>query len=186
MRSIRLMFTLPIALGCLSCQSKVVDDVTFLMSDQREAQYWRSVNDNVMGGVSTGAILFDQQQAQFSGKISLENNGGFSSVTRKIEPLPAHVKQVTIDVEGDGKLYQLRLNTLIQGYRLGYRHRFQTEAGKRLRITVPIAHFVATFRGRRLPQAPRLSPELISEFGFLITSKKAEAFKLNIYQISFN
>lgn len=42
---------------------------------------YRAVNDNVMGGISSGSfILISGVGGMFSGRLSLENNGGFSSV----------------------------------------------------------------------------------------------------------
>jgi Complex I intermediate-associated protein 30 (CIA30) len=42
---------------------------------------WRSVNDDVMGGVSTSSFqILTNGGAVFSGVVSLENNGGFASV----------------------------------------------------------------------------------------------------------
>lgn len=40
---------------------------------------WRIVNDGVMGGLSQGKIRFDDEGMIFSGYVSLENNGGFTS-----------------------------------------------------------------------------------------------------------
>ena len=181
-----------ISLAILSCswfgysESLNMSDLTFTMSDKNEARYWRSVNDNVMGGVSQGGIRFDGEYTVFFGKISLENNGGFSSVTRQIPQLPANIEQITLDVTGDGKTYQLRLNTILQGYRIGYRQKFQTQANQRLTIKLAIKDFIATYRGRIISDAPELGPELVKEVGFLISNKKAEAFKLKIHQIEFN
>ncbi|GHP02833.1 hypothetical protein PPROV_000158800 [Pycnococcus provasolii] len=40
---------------------------------------WRVVNDNVMGGVSTSAVKISNDQLNFKGNISFDNNGGFAS-----------------------------------------------------------------------------------------------------------
>jgi hypothetical protein len=52
-----------------------------------ETEGWRITNDSVMGGKSAGHFILQQNYALFSGNISLENNGGFSSVYRSISPL---------------------------------------------------------------------------------------------------
>ena len=42
---------------------------------------WQIVNDDVMGGVSTSAFrLTTNSTVLFTGRVSLENNGGFASV----------------------------------------------------------------------------------------------------------
>jgi hypothetical protein len=40
---------------------------------------WRVIVDGVMGGLSTGKATFTKNSVVFTGSISLENNGGFSS-----------------------------------------------------------------------------------------------------------
>ena len=45
------------------------------------ARKWQAVNDNVVGGVSDGRFKITADSTlEFSGKLSLENNGGFASV----------------------------------------------------------------------------------------------------------
>merc|ERR1712130_903831 len=44
---------------------------------------WKIVNDDVMGGVSQGASRAAKNVMVFEGNVSLENNGGFSSVQMK-------------------------------------------------------------------------------------------------------
>lgn len=46
---------------------------------------WRSVNDGVMGGLSAGGMEQSDEGLKFVGRLSLENNGGFSSARRLVE-----------------------------------------------------------------------------------------------------
>lgn len=47
----------------------------------RDLQHdWRALNDGVMGGRSIGRVEYGRSSMKWAGKISLENNGGFSSV----------------------------------------------------------------------------------------------------------
>ncbi len=59
-------------------ESEVLPGV-LLFDFQPGSERWNSVDDNVMGGVSSsnGRIL-DEGYLLFSGNMSLENNGGFS------------------------------------------------------------------------------------------------------------
>lgn len=41
---------------------------------------WYAVNDTVMGGVSDGDVLFEEDSMIFEGEVSTDNNGGFASV----------------------------------------------------------------------------------------------------------
>ena len=42
---------------------------------------WRITNDGVMGGQSEGHYTIQDNTMTFNGTISLENNGGFSSIS---------------------------------------------------------------------------------------------------------
>ena len=49
---------------------------------------WQIVNDVVMGGKSSSTITINKEgHGQFSGTVSTENNGGFSSVRHIFKPV---------------------------------------------------------------------------------------------------
>ena len=54
-------------------------DFTFDFGNGKNGQEWRVVNDGVMGGLSRGKVEFTENSFIFSGSVSLENNGGFTS-----------------------------------------------------------------------------------------------------------
>jgi len=139
----------------------------------QEVDRWRITNDGVMGGLSNGDMSFYQDHVVFSGDISLDNNGGFSSVFRSVDNLTQSLDNLVIDIEGDGQAYQLRVVVYINGYRLAYKHDFQTVANKREKFTFNFSDFKATFRGRIMTNAPLLKSEDIREVGFLMTKKVA-------------
>lgn len=45
-----------------------------------ELSTWRALNDGVMGGRSVGNVSYSRSTLKWEGQVSLENNGGFSSV----------------------------------------------------------------------------------------------------------
>ncbi|WP_259364801.1 MULTISPECIES: CIA30 family protein [unclassified Colwellia] len=152
---------------------------------KQENGRWRITNDGVMGGLSNGEMIFAQDHGIFSGSISLDNNGGFSSVFRAVDNLPQSYKKLVINTEGDGQAYQLRLIIYVNGYRLAYKHDFKTVANKRENHIFELADFKATFRGRAIPNAPLLNSEDIKEVGFLMTKKVPGQFSLSIFTLSF-
>jgi len=151
----------------------------------QEDGFWRITNDGVMGGKSTGDIRFEQNRGIFSGYISTENNGGFSSVYRPVSTPSNQTDTVFIDVEGDGQPYQLRLALNINGYRVNYKHEFETKKGVREQHVFNLNDFRATFRGRLILDAPKINAQRIREIGFLINKKDAGEFKLAVYSLSF-
>ena len=91
----------------------------FDFSSDSEINNWRVVDDVVMGGRSSGNFsLTDEGHAKFSGDVSIENNGGFSSV-RYGFPSQVDVQKyskVRLKVKGDGKNYQFRVKEKSRDY----------------------------------------------------------------------
>ncbi len=154
-------------------------------TEKQSINSWRITNDGVMGGRSAGRFVFKQDKGIFFGDISLDNNGGFSSVFKEVEPLVENIKTVTIDVEGDGLTYQLRMVVNLNGYRLAYKHNVETVAGQRDKLTFTLADFQASFRGRSIDNAPILKSEDIREVGFLVSRITAGAFSLSVFSLNF-
>lgn len=150
-----------------------------------EHQKWSAINDNVMGGISTGGLIYDSKQSLFKGDLSLENNGGFSSINRSLESLNPAVNNVELSFVGDGRTYQLRFTTWKDGYRTNYKHSFETIKGEQLKKVFRLEDFQAVFRGRLLNNAPELKAQDIKQFGFLIADKQPLPFELKLLQIQF-
>jgi hypothetical protein len=159
---------------------------TVYLGNQANANDWRITNDGVMGGRSQGYITLNQDHGLFTGNISLDNNGGFSAMFTPIQALKKNTKKVTVDIKGDGQIYQLRMIMYSNGYRISYNKAVTTQKDIRQTMTYQLSDFVATFRGRNIPNAPELTPDKIREIGFLMTKKKAGPFSIAIYQVNFN
>ncbi len=151
--------------------------------DKREAALWHAINDDVMGGRSQGEIVFKNGLCVFSGDISLENNGGFSSVFKHIEPLSQKIDRLTIDVIGDGLTYQLRVITYVDGYRLAYKHHFATSSNKLERFVFLLKDFIPSFRGRIIDNAPELKAENIQQIGLLVKNNTEGPFSLRLCKL---
>ena len=55
-------------------------EVIYDFSEKSSLRYWSVVDDGVMGGVSQGSLRINYEVWVFSGYVSLENYGGFSSI----------------------------------------------------------------------------------------------------------
>ncbi|RMF84799.1 MAG: CIA30 family protein, partial [Planctomycetota bacterium] len=104
----------------------------FSFDDRQAGDSWRAVNDNVMGGVSTGRVrITDGGILEFSGSISLENNGGFASIrSRRADIDLSEFDGLLIRVRGDGKRYDFNLRTDVLIMAGSYRAKFQTDADR--------------------------------------------------------
>ena len=165
-------------------KSESVEVYMIDFSSQEEGR-WRITNDGVMGGLSYGEMSFYPDHGVFSGDISLDNNGGFSSVFRSVANIPESFDKLVVDTMEDGQAYQLRLVIYINGYRLAYKHEFQTVANNREKFTLKLSDFEATFRGRTITNAPLLNAKDIREVGFLMTKKDVGKFSLSVFELIF-
>lgn len=143
---------------------------------------WYVVDDRVMGGRSQGNVeLSEEGYGIFQGTVSLENNGGFSSIRTRMEGLETKGYSVfKIRLKGDGKNYQFRVRSQLNE-RHSYQYEFPT-TGEWQEVTVPFDQMIPTFRGRQL-SLPNYPGENLRECSFLISNKKNESFRLEIDRI---
>lgn len=147
-----------------------------------DARKWQVVNDDVMGGVSSAKMGIDKEgYGVFAGHVSLDNNGGFSSVryVAGTTGIKGYSKFV-INLKGDGKPFQFRVKSASNTY-YSYYFNFET-TGQWQKIKIPFNKMTPSFRGRDLDMA-NFSGEYLEEIGFLIGNKKEEDFKLMIDNI---
>lgn len=143
---------------------------------------WYVVNDGVMGGLSQGNLNINKKgHAVFEGKVSLDNNGGFTSIRHNFEQKEVTGKtKAVLRIKGDGKSYQFRVKTNSND-RYSYIYTFETSE-KWETIEIPLDEMYPSFRGRKLDM-PNFPIEKLSEIIFLIANKKAEGFSLEIDKI---
>lgn len=155
--------------------------VTDFSNFEQERDRWRGVDDTVMGGVSQGDFAVTEQGiGLFSGVLSLENNGGFSSVRRASDDVDfSAASGLSLRVRGDGRRYQLRLQTA-DAEGISYRSEFETTADEWQIVQVPFDSFEPVFRGRIVADAPPLNSAAIEQVGFLIADQKSGAFELEV------
>lgn len=154
--------------------------VLFDFEDTNVAEVWRTVNDRVMGGRSIGRIKAIDSKLEFFGTLSLENNGGFASIRALQNNMALSPDEtVVLRVRGDGRQYQFNLftETNLGGY--SYRQPFDTQKGQWIEVRLPVDRFLATWRGREVPDQ-KLSPKNVKGMGFLLGDKKAGPFKLEV------
>lgn len=156
-------------------------DPVFIFDFNKECDMtkWYVVNDGVMGGKSKGKFeLNPAGHGVFSGFISLDNNGGFSSIRHNFDAVNVSAfKRIAIRLKGDGKKYQLRIKSKSSDY-YSYVQYFDT-SGEWQTVEILLKDFYPTFRGMTL-NMPNFPGEVMAELGFLFGQKKVENFKLEI------
>jgi len=166
-----------------SDSTKIVID----FKDAKEVRLWSAINDDVMGGLSEGkASITEDGYLLFSGNLSLENNGGFSSI-RMIPPeIDFGVyKGARIRVKGDGRSYQFRLRTSRRFDGAAYKSEFHTIPEKWIEIDLYFDSFLPVYRGKILKNAEPLDPAEIRQIGLLIADKSEGSFELFVDRIEF-
>ncbi len=151
-------------------------------AEAEELDSWYIVDDGVMGGLSQGYLNHTAQgYATYSGDISLDNNGGFSSIRKTIrgQDISGYTYAI-LKVNGDGKKYQFRIKSSRRDYH-SYVYDFQTTEGWE-EIVIPLTEMKPQFRGRRLG-IPKYDATTLSEIAILIGNKKVESFSLKIQEI---
>lgn len=162
--------------------SSINSKIIFDFDKNSNIKDWIIIDDVVMGGESLSTFKLNEDGfGVFEGSVSLDNNGGFSSVRYRFQK--TELKQFTsivVKLRGDGKEYQVRIKSNYNDY-YSYIMPFST-SGEWQEIKIPLKDMYPSWRGRRLNQ-PNFSEDLINEITFLIGNKKNENFKLLIDKI---
>ena len=156
--------------------------IIFDFNKKSDVSDWRIVDDVVMGGRSSGRFELNKEgNGVFSGTVSLQNNGGFSSVRYPFnkKELGNYTKFV-LRVKGDGKKYQFRVKSDRNDYH-SYIATIQT-TGEWQTVEILFSEMSPGFRGRTL-NMDNYPGERMNEIAFLIGNKKRESFKIEIDNI---
>lgn len=140
------------------------------------------MNDSVMGGISHSSLRQGEHGMIFEGLISLENNGGFSSMRSPTKCLHG-TQLIELIAKGDDKRYKLVLRTELAP-RVTYVADF-IAASTWQTHRFNLSQFKSTFRGQDV-NAPTLSFSDVIEFGILISNKQAGSFALQIKTLQFS
>lgn len=155
-----------------------------ILSINMDVEPWRSINDGVMGGLSAGDMSQAEEGLKFSGRLSLENNGGFSSVRRLLSQDVSKATGVRFQVRGDGREYQFRIRQSAGFDGVSWSASFSSSEDWQ-QVDIALDQFTPVFRGRTVPQAGPVVPSEIQQIGFLLADKTAGPFEMEIRSIEF-
>ena len=146
------------------------------------AQKWQAVNDGVMGGVSEGRFKITADKTmEFSGRLSLENNGGFASVRTKLTNFDIRGGDtLVVRVKGDGREYVLNIYTKSRRMAFSYRAPLPTMRDEWMEVSVPLDEFIPTSFGNRVQGMGPVEPDQINSLGFMLSDKQPGPFKLEV------
>jgi NADH dehydrogenase [ubiquinone] 1 alpha subcomplex assembly factor 1 len=156
--------------------------VLFDFADPAGMRGWQVENDVVMGGRSAGKLARSADgHLIFRGEVSLENNGGFSSIQNNFAPINVSgYRHAVIRLRGDGKDYRFIVES-DPNARHYYVAEFTT-TGDWQEIKIPLRKMYPMRRGDRL-SIPDYPAETMSQVRFMIANGRAESFQLEIASI---
>jgi monofunctional biosynthetic peptidoglycan transglycosylase len=167
------------------CVASVSAD-PFNLDFESEMVEWMVVVDGVMGGRSTGQVArVEPGVLQFSGELSLANNGGFSQMRSDVSGDQfAGMRGIEIMVRGDGRTYNFDIrcaNARVMAG--GFQRSFDTTGGEWTVIRLPFDEFRLYTFGRPVPDAPAIVPTMIESIGVTLSDKQQGPFRLEIASI---
>jgi hypothetical protein len=162
--------------------------ILFDFNDQNDTSDWFNQNDTVMGGVSDSATTWVDGQLVFSGNLSLDNNGGFTStfgpVNDQLPTLMSGADAIIVTARGDGQTYLMQIRS---SDNTRYIQRFTTVADVEQDYILPLADFESVdWRLSVIPNAAPIDTNTIGQLGFYLLDKQVGPFELAISMIRTN
>jgi NADH dehydrogenase [ubiquinone] 1 alpha subcomplex assembly factor 1 len=150
-----------------------------LFEFSRNQSLWYVRNDSVMGGISSSQFRVQNGLLEFSGRIRLENGGGFAGLrtTSGRYDLSGFVG-VRLRLRGDGKRYAFQVGDDVSS-RISHWFDFGTKAGVWQEISVPFTAMRAR-RSGELVKVRALDKSRIAFFGLITRTAQASRFKIEV------
>ena len=143
---------------------------------------WYVQNDTVMGGVSSSELSWNDGDLLFSGNLSTDNNGGFTSMRGPVVPfIPASgLTAISVVAQGDGRTYLMQIRTDTDSYILRF-----TPVETMSETLLALTDFTATdWRLSPIPDRPPLVSEAVRQVAVYLVDKQVGEFVLRLRSIS--
>lgn len=151
------------------------------------SQDWRVLSDSVMGGLSYGRIQYMENSLQFKGEVSLENNGGFSSIRSHWSEMDlSRFETVSMRFKSKGQAFAFTLEKDQRWYLPYFKKEFTSDSEDWQEVTLKLSDFNEYRIGRMTEN--KLSKENLKDIlriGIVTNSKKKSPFELEIDYIVF-
>ena len=174
---------------CILCTfyAQASDVIRFNFGQNKDGNNWQITNDGVMGGLSIGKTRFKENSILFTGTVSLENNGGFTSFRTPFQAFDlTKVQKVEIRYRSKGQDMGIMLENSRQFFRPYFKYDLVQTDNEWTTVMIDISEFKLYVLGRKGNQ--KIASDFLSSvlrIG-LITSSKAEGpFSFEIDYLSF-
>ena len=164
-----------------------LDNLKIDFGKKKSGRNWRVVNDGVMGGLSEGDAVLTDNSILFKGKVSLDNNGGFSSLRSNFSRKAlANYDQVKIRYRSDGITLAMTLSVSRRWYIPNYKTSLVSTGGAWETKVINLKDFRKHYIGK--PMNEMMSDEALNQvirLGFITDEKKYGDFEFEIDYIEF-
>lgn len=156
------------------------------MESAEAVSMWRSVNDGVMGGLSSGGPRFEDGQMVFEGVINTDG-GGFSSIRAGVaRGAFQDMSAIKFRVKSDGRIYKVTFRT---DARRGWREvSFQaplplTKPGEWEEVVVPFTLLKPSIFGRPVGGV-EFDPAQVQSVGIILADGQDGPFRLGVSEMA--
>ena len=146
---------------------------------------WMVINDNVMGGRTQATKTITDSSLLLNGILSLENNGGFSSIRATNSADLSDYKTVTIQYKSDYD-FAFRLELYREFWLPNYKVFLSNSKNKWITKSFKLADFKQSIMGKDVNE--KITEEQLASvirMGFITAEKSETAFVLEIDSIVF-
>lgn len=148
---------------------------------------WAVINDVVMGGRSLGKVNFENNSMHFKGSISLENNGGFSSLKSPFSTFNLSAqKRVEIRYRSSEIPMAITMEVSRAWYETYYRHALPSTEGEWKTLKLSLNDFQGQSVGRKTgTMLGKNELERIIRLGFINEGKGPGEFDFEVDYLTF-
>ena len=170
--------------------------VLFEFATAQSVNGWSSVDDSVMGGISASTTTWVETDGSgallFSGRMTTEQNGGFTSTLgpsdQRLGQVATGATALGVSAIGDGRTYVMQLRAGRSGqdrWIARFTPTSTTGASNATLVSIPIDSFAPVSRFLRpiTPNSP-LDPSTIEQIGIYLIDEQVGNFRLAIEQIT--
>lgn len=154
---------------------------------KKDGKNWQVVNDGVMGGLSQGKAVLTENTVLFKGKVSLDNNGGFSSLRSSYSNKElSNYKEVEIKYRSTGISMAMSFSVSRRWYIPNYKTSLQGTKGKWKTVSFKLSELKKHYIGKAVDETlDEEAQKKIIRYGFITDEKKYGDFEFEIDYIEF-
>lgn len=162
--------------------------MVFDFGNKKDGADWIIVNDGVMGGLSRGRVDYTENSVIFSGTVSLDNNGGFTSFRSPYKSYDLAIyNQVEIKYRSSGLACALSFDQYRRFWRPNHKMPLPSSSDQWITVTANLDELKEYQMGRATGRSmsENASGNTI-RLGLITDAKEEGAFQLEIEYIKFH